>query len=216
MDSHLILYSYYRSSASYRVRIALNLKKLKYEYRAIHLLRGGGEQHSAEYRKLNPIGQVPCLIHEGKPLNQSMAILEYLDLISAEPRLFPQNPYDRAIVIQICEIVNSGIQPLQNTSVMAELEKKYGLTSDERIQWIQHFNRRGLVAIEEILKVTAGEHAFGNAITAAECFLVPHVFSAKRFDVDLTLYPTLVRVCNAVEQDDAFALAHPSKQPDAE
>lgn len=216
MASEFILYSYYRSSASYRARIALNLKEIKFEYRPVHLLKSGGEQNQPDYRRLNPSGQVPCLIHNGKPIAQSMSILEYLDQILPEPNLFPHEAYDRAIVMQICEIVNSGIQPLQNTSVMAELEKTYGLTSEQRKAWIHEWNRRGLKALEEILKKTAGDHAFGDTITAAECFIVPQVFSANRFGVPLNEYPTVQRVCHAVEELEAFMLAHPSRQPDFE
>ena len=216
MASEFILYSYYRSSASYRVRIAMNLKNIKFDYRPVHLLKNGGEQNQAEYRRLNPLGQVPCLIHNDKPVAQSMAIFEYLDLIVPKPNLFPHDPYERAVVVQICEIINSGIQPLQNTAVMIDLEKTYGLSSEQRAAWICNWNHRGLKALEDILKKTAGDHAFGDAITAADCFIVPQVFSANRYHVPLDAYPTVQRVYHAAEEIEPFVLAHPSRQPDAE
>lgn len=214
MSPNLILYSYYRSSASHRVRIALHLKHLTYEYRAVHLLKNGGEQYSAEYKRLNPQSQVPCLIHNNQPIAQSMAIIEYLDQIAPEPRLLPSSAYERALIIQICEIVNSGIQPLQNTAVMNELEKTYGLTPEQKTAWIQHWNQRGLSSLEEILKKTAGDFCLGDQVTAADCFLIPQLFSARRFSVDLAPYPTILRVEEHTKSIEGFQLAEPAKQPD--
>jgi maleylpyruvate isomerase len=214
MPTTFALYSYFRSSASYRVRIALYLKGLQFEYRPVHLLKDGGEQFSAEYKRLNPMSQVPCLIHNDRPISQSMAIMDYLDNITQQPRLFPAEPFDRAMVIQICEAFNSGIQPLQNTSVTTALEKTYGLTTAQRTEWIQHWNQKGLTGVEEILKKTAGEFCLGNQVTAADCFLVPQIFSAKRFGVDLTPYPTIRRIDEAATRLEAFQRAEPSRQPD--
>ncbi len=216
MASEFVLYSYYRSSASYRVRIALNLKNIKYEYRPVHLLNNGGEQHGPEYRKLNPLKQVPCLIHAGHPIAQSMAIFDYLENISPEPHLFPLEPFDRAVVTQICEIVNSGIQPLQNAAVMQELEKTYGFSAEQKKNWIKEWNHRGLRALEDLLKMTAGDYAFGDDVTAADCFIVPQIFSARRFGVELENYPTVLQVYHAAEELEPFVLAHPSRQPDSE
>jgi maleylpyruvate isomerase len=216
MATTFALYSYYRSSASYRVRIALNLKGIPYEYRPVHLLQNGGEQFSSEYKKLNPMAQVPCLIHNERPISQSMAIFEYLDNVTQQPRLFPADPFDRAMVIQICEAINSGIQPLQNTSVMASLEKTYGFTSAQKTKWIQHWNHKGLAGIEDMLKKTAGEFCLGDEATAADCFLIPQVFSAKRFNVDLSPYPHIRRIDEAAMRLEAFQLAQPSRQPDFE
>jgi len=216
MKTDFALYSYYRSSASYRVRIALNLKGIKYEYRPIHLLKNGGEQFSADYRRLNPMSQVPCLIHNDRPIGQSMAICEYLDNITQQPRLFPLDPFDRAMVMQICEGFNSGIQPLQNTSVTGALEKKYGFTKAQLTEWIQHWNQKGLGGVEDLLKKTAGEYCLGDEVTAADCFLVPQVFSAKRFGVDLTPFPHIRRIEEAANRLEAFQLAQPSRQPDFE
>jgi maleylacetoacetate isomerase len=214
MNSNFALYSYYRSSASYRVRIALHLKGIPFEYRPIHLLKNGGEQYSPEYKRLNPMSQVPCLIHNDRPIGQSMAIFEYLDNITQQPRLFPLDPFDRAMVIQICEAFNSGIQPLQNTSVTAALENTYGFTSAQKTEWIQHWNHKGLTGVEELLRKTAGEFCLGDTVTAADCFLVPQVYSAKRFNVDLTAYPHIRRIDEAANRLEAFQLAEPSRQPD--
>jgi len=214
MASAFILYNYYRSSASYRVRIALHLKKIPFEYRAVHLLKNGGEQFSPEYKRLNPLSQVPCLIHNDKPIAQSMAILDYLDNITQQPRLFPLSPFDRAMVIQICEGFNSSIQPLQNSSLMIALEKTYGLTSEQKTHWLNHWISNGLSGIEEILKKSAGVYCLGNEVTAADCFLVPQVFSSKRFNIDLSPYPTIQRIAEAANKLEAFQLAEPSRQPD--
>ncbi len=209
-----ILYSYFRSSASHRVRIALNLKVLKYEYRAVHLVKDGGEQYKPEYKKLNPISQVPCLIHNNRPISQSMAIIDYLDHVAGEPRLFPNEPYERALTIQLCELINSGIQPLQNTAVVGELEKALGASAEQKKSWIQYWIKRGLDGLEETLVKTAGDFCIGNHVTAADCFLVPQLFSARRFEVDLTPYKNIRNIEEHTKTIEAFQLAEPSRQPD--
>lgn len=209
-----ILYNYFRSSASHRVRIALNLKKLKYEYRAVHLLKDGGEQYKPEYKKLNPMSQVPCLIHKNKPISQSMAIIDYLDHVAVEPRLFSSDPYERALTIQICELVNSGIQPLHNNAVTGALEKTYGVSSDNKKKWIQYWIHRGLAGLEETLAKTAGEFCVGDSVSAADCFLIPQLFSAKRFEVELAPFQTIRRIEEHTKTIEAFVLAEPSRQPD--
>jgi maleylacetoacetate isomerase len=216
LATQFILYSYFRSSASYRVRIALNLKGLNYEYRAIHLLKNGGEQYSAEYKSLNPQSQVPCLIHNQRAISQSVAIVEYLDQIAPEPRLIPSSPYERALTLQLCEIVNSGIQPLQNTGVLKELENIYHFSPEQKNQWVRTWNERGLASFEEIIKKTAGDFCLGNQVTAADCFLIPQLFAARRFSVDLSRYPTILRVEESTKHLEAFLRAEPSRQPDHE
>lgn len=209
-----ILYSYFRSSASYRVRIALHYKNIAFQYRPVHLLKNGGEQHSPEFKSLNPQAQVPCLIHNGKLISQSMAIIQYLEDICHAPSLFPHSAYEKALVIQICELINSGIQPLQNVAVTNELTKQYSFTGEQKTEWIKHWNKIGLFSIESLLKNTAGEYCLGDTVSAADCFLIPQIFSAKRFGVDISPYPTILRICEHASTLEAFQLAEPSRQPD--
>jgi maleylacetoacetate isomerase len=212
--SEFILYSYFRSSASYRVRIALNLKNAKYDYRAIHLLKDGGEQHKDDYKKLNPSEQVPTLIHNGKAIGQSMAIIQYLEDVIDSPRLFPATPIEKARVIQFCEIINSGIQPLHNVSVTEKLGY-FGLDEKSRGEWNAYWIDKGLAALETILKESAGTYSFGGQITAADVFLVPQVVSARRFGGHPDNFPTLMHVFENCNKLEAFQKAEPSKQPDA-
>lgn len=211
----VLLYNYYRSSASYRVRIALYYKQIPFTYIPIHLVKNGGEQFSDEYKKLNPQSQVPCLVIKGRPICQSMAIIQYLEDICPEPRVFPTDSYEKAIVIQICEAFNSGIQPLQNLIVLKQLETFFSANSDAKTKWIHYWNHVGLSSIEEILKKSAGHYCVGDSITAADFFLVPQVFSAKRFGVDLAQYPNILKLNEQALEHTAFQLADPARQPDA-
>ncbi len=211
----LILYSYFRSSASHRVRIALNLKGLPYEYKAVHLLNNGGEQNRDDYTQLNPLRQVPTLIHKGRAIGQSMAILDYLEWLEPAPALFPKEPYARALVLQACEIINSGIQPLGNLSVVNELEKRAGFDQAKKNEWIQHWIHKGLTAFESMIRPHAGRFCFGDGPTAADCFLVPQVFGAIRFGADLGRVPLLAEIHETCMGLKAFANAAPGAQPDA-
>ncbi len=208
------LYGYFRSSASHRVRIAMNLKNLKYDYKAVHLINNGGEQHNQEYKKLNPSEQVPTLVHNGKALGQSIAIIQYLDEVSPTSPLFPIDPFEKARVIQFCEIINSGIQPLHNLAVTDELGRR-GLDEKARGEWITHVISKGMSALELFLKDTAGTYCFGGALSAADAFLVPQVFAAKRFNTPTDQYPTVMRVFETCSKLEAFRAAEPMNQPDA-
>lgn len=212
--AELILYSYFRSSASHRVRIALNIKGLAYEYRAVHLIDNGGEQNSDEYRRLNPSQQVPTLVHQGRALGQSMAIIDFLESIEPEPRLFPKDPFARAQVVQACEIINSGIQPLGNLSVVNELEKRASFDQTKKNDWIQHWIHKGMKAFENFVKPYSSQFCFGDEPGAADCFLVPQVFGAIRFGADLSRFPHLVKIHEACMALDAFKAAAPDCQPD--
>lgn len=212
--NEFVLYSYYRSSASYRVRIALNIKNIPFEYRAVHLLNQGGEQHSDDYRQLNPSREVPTLVHKGRALGQSMAIINYLDQIWPEPRLFPDDPYQRALVIQACEIINSGAQPLHNLRVLQELEKWFEADQKQKNDWAAYWIRYGLESLESLLKMHAGDFCFGHTLTAADCFLAPHIANADRFGVSLQSYPTIARIHKNHSMIDAFKNAAPDVQPD--
>lgn len=215
-DQPLLLYSYFRSSCAYRVRIALNLKGIPYSLVPVHLLKEGGQQHSEKYALLNPSRQVPTLVDGNAILGQSMAILEYLEEEFPNPPLLPRGHKERALVRQICEVVNSGIQPLQNLSVTQFLEKDFSLSAEDRNRWLQHWLHNGLQALEDILNVTSGKYCVGDQITLADCFLVPQIFSSLRFKVDLAPYPRCVEINERCLKLTDFIRAAPERQPDYE
>ncbi len=210
----MVLYSYYRSSASFRARIALNLKGLAYEYRAIHLLKGA--QMTDEYAKLNPAKQVPTLIHEGQAIGQTMAIIDYLDHVQPTPRLFPDEPLKRALITQACEIINSGVQPLANTSTTVYLKDVLKLDEATRANWVRHWLTNGHRMLETFLANHAGDFAFGSTVSAADCFVLPHLVSAERFGAPYDDYPILKRLRATYAAGDAFKRAMPDQQPDFE
>ena len=213
-STDFILYTYFRSSASYRVRIALGLKGISYEQRAVHLVNNGGEQYGSEYTKLNPSREVPTLLHKGKAIGQSMAILDYLDQVTGDPRLFPKDPHQRALVFQACEIINSGAQPLGNLRVQKLLVEKYGIGETQKDDWTRYWIQYGLETLESFLKPHAGRFSFGDTVSATDCFVMPHVFNADRFKVPLEAYPVIRRIRETCESIPAFKSASPSQQPD--
>jgi maleylacetoacetate isomerase len=208
------LYSYFRSSAAYRVRIALNLKGLKYETIPVHLLSNGGEQNQSPYAAVNPMKQVPSLIHKGKTLGQSVAIIEYLDQIFPTPQLYPSDPYLAARVRQVCEIVNSGIHPILNLKLTQELEKRFQMDEQQKAEWMTFWMENGFQAIEKIIFETAKTYSFGDQVTAAELFLVPQIFNARRFKVEMSKFPLLSKIDENCKILLPFIDAHPMKQPD--
>jgi len=207
-----ILHNYFRSSTSFRVRIALTLKGINYDYKAVNLLKG--EQHSSEYKKINPIGGVPTLIHKGKIIPDSYAIIEYLEETIPQPALLPKEAYLRARVRQVCEIVNSAIHPLGNLRITQYLEKKLGFTAEQKENWIQHWAYAGLDALEANLKEFSGKYSFGDEVTMADIFLIPQIITCQRFKVDMTNYPTLMKIFENCMKHEAFIKAHPFRQPD--
>jgi len=216
MASTYRLHNYWRSSASWRVRIAFALKGLAYEYVAVNIVRDGGEQNRPEYRARNPMTQVPALeIIDGgtsRFLGQSLAIIEYLEeSVLSGPRLLPTDPYLRARVRQLAEGVNAGIQPFQNLPTFAEIERLGG----DKAAWAKKWNERGLVALEQLANETAGTFLVGETPTLADACLVPQMYSARRFGIDTAGYPTLERVeaaCLAIAAVDG---TRPERQPDA-
>lgn len=207
------LYGYWRSSASWRVRIALNLKGLGYEYVPVHLVRDGGEQHGAAHQARNPMRQVPVLeVPGGRMISQSLAILEYLEEVHPEPALLPADPLLRAKVRQIAETMNSGIQPLHNLAVLQHVQS---LGADS-MAWGAHWVNRGLQALEAAVSEHAGRFCVGDQPTFADACLVPQLYAARRFDADLSLAPTLLRVEEACAALEAFQKAHADNQPDAQ
>lgn len=212
------LYNYFRSSASYRVRIALNLKGLPYDYIPVHLSRGGGEQFTSEYRALNPQALVPVLQDGHHSLTQSLAIIEYLDETHPQPPLLPSLPAERARVRALAQTIACEIHPLNNLRVLRYLTEKLGASEEAKNTWYRHWVAQGLQAVEASLASDSATGRFCNGDTPglADCCLVPQVFNAQRFQCDLSQFPTLMQVyanCIALE---AFKRAAPGVQPDAE
>ena len=209
------LYGYFRSSAAYRVRIALNLKGLAYAQAPVSLLRG--EQRSADYLALNPQGLVPALLDNGVLLTQSLAICEYLDESYPESmRLLPDGAVLRAQVRAVAQAIACDIHPLNNLRVLNYLKAELGQSEEVRNGWYRHWIATGFAALEQQLATSAGRYCFGDTLTLADVSLLPQVFNAQRFAVDMGGYPLLARIAANLEQVPAFADAHPSRQPDAQ
>jgi maleylpyruvate isomerase len=207
------LYGYFRSSAAYRVRIALGLKGLGAEHKFVHLRKG---EHLEEiYRWINPAGLVPYWVEGEFNLAQSLAIIEYLDELHPEPPLLPTAPRDRAVVREIALAVACDIHPIGNLRVLGRLAD-LGISDDDRQKWSQHWIEIGFAALEARLADLPGPFAFGSQPTLADLCIVPQVFNARRFGVDLTPFPRIREVDATAAKLDAFAAAAPEQQPDAE
>ncbi|MBM4257881.1 MAG: maleylacetoacetate isomerase [Deltaproteobacteria bacterium] len=212
------LYNYFRSSASYRVRIALNLKGLSYEYIPIHLRRGGGEHLTPSYKAIHPQALIPTLEDNGRMLTQSLAILEYLEERYPSPPLLPRDHADRALVRSIALAVACEMHPLQNLRVLNYLQTTLHHTEAEAQAWGRHWITEGLVALEQMVKTIPNRNGFcfGSTPTFADLCLVPQMVNARRFGCDLTACPTLVQIDSFCQTQPAFAKAAPETQPDAE
>lgn len=219
MATGLVLYSYWRSSAAYRVRIGLNLKGLGYETRPVHLVRDGGEQHSAAYRALNPQETVPCLLDGDRVITQSLAILEYLDEMypAEEATLLPMDARGRAQVRALALAVACDIHPLGNLRVLQQLESGFGASEEQRATWSRHWIAAGFKAIEAMLTESAatGRYCHGETPGLADACLIPQVYNALRWKLPLQDYPTIVRIHAACNELEAFQRAAPEAQPDA-
>jgi len=212
---NLTLYTYWRSSASHRIRIALGYKGLTYDPVYVNLLEG--EQRRDEYKQTNPMGYLPCLVIDGQKFVESTAILELLEDLYPAPPLFPNRPEDRARVRALMQIVNSGIQPLQNLVVL----DKIGDDKEKRLDWLRHFITRGLAAWEALASRFAeetgqkGPFAYGPSFSAADALLIPQLYTARRFGIDLSSYATILRVDEATKDLPFVKAAYPDVQPDA-
>ena len=204
------LYDYFRSSAAYRVRIALNLKGVDYESRPVNL--AGGEQKADDYRALNPQGLVPMLEIDGHRLTQSMAIMVYLDQAYPEPPLVPRDPADGAHVRAMALAIACDIHPLNNLRVLKYLKGELGHSQEEVDRWYAHWISEGLRPLEAMAAPRAGAFLFGDSPTIADVCLVPQLYNARRFNVPLDDYPALLRADANATKLDAFAMAHPDKQ----
>jgi len=209
------LYTYFRSSAAFRVRIALNLKGLAYAPAFVHLAKG--EHLQPAYAAINPQGLVPVLEVEGTRLAQSIAIMEYLDEVHPQPPLLPKDLLGRARARSLALIVACEIHPLNNPRVLKYVKNSLGHTQDEVDTWYRHWIADGLAKLEGELRTPGtGRHCHGDAPTMADCCLAPQIFNAQRFRCDLGPYPTVMRVFDACMKLEAFERAQPSRQPDAE
>ncbi|HEU0277263.1 MAG TPA: maleylacetoacetate isomerase [Rhodanobacteraceae bacterium] len=216
MTANRTLYNYWRSSASYRVRIALNLKGLDYTTQSVHLVRAGGEQHRADYRKLNPLALVPTLVDGAQVLTQSLAIMEYLDDAYPEtPPLLPTAAPERARARAIAQAIACDIHPIGDLRILQYLAREFAVDDAGRSAWSRHWIEVGFAAIETMLAAGAGDFCVGAAPSLADCCLVPQVYNARRHGVALDAYPAIVRIDAACRRLDAFARAVPEVQPDA-
>ncbi|CAG7820229.1 unnamed protein product [Allacma fusca] len=204
-----ILYSFSHSSCTWRVRLALNYKDIAYETRVVNLSRG--ETRDPEFLKVNPAGHIPALVVNGKVLAQSMAILEYIEEAYPEKPLLPKDLIQRAKVREICELIVSGIQPLQHRQVAG----KYSDDKQKQLEWQDFYIHRGLTALERILTDCSGKYAVGDDFTLADCCLIPQVFNAEhRFKMDMSGFPRINEINKNLSELPAFKTAHPDAQID--
>ncbi len=214
----LKLYGYWRSSATYRVRIALNLKGLEYDYIPVHLVKEGGEQHKEAYQQLNPSELVPTLVDDDEDiiLNQSLSIMEFLDEKYPDSySLLPAHPLERARVRALAQDISCDMQPLNNLRVLQALESEFGADTEAKAKWVRLWSQRGFSAMEQRLQTQAGKYCFDFDVSLADVCLVPQVYAAKRFGLDIEQFPLISKIyanCNALEP---FIKAMPENQPDA-
>jgi maleylacetoacetate isomerase len=212
----LVLYTYWRSSAVYRVRIALNLKGLDYEARPIHLVHDGGEHPKPAYREVSPQAQLPTLLDGDRVIRQSMAIMEYLDETRPTPPLMPADAEGRARVRELMQAVAADIHPLGNLRVLKAIESEFGADAAAKEAWSRRWIAHGFNGLEALLaQGPTGRYSHGDTPTLADACLVPQFYNAVRWGVDLTPYPTIRRVAEACQALEAFQRAAPEAQPDA-
>lgn len=209
------LYTYWRSSAAFRVRIALALKNISAEQVPVHLLNNGGEQKSAEYQQLNPAKLVPCFVDGDVTINQSLAIIEYLDQTHSQMPLLPAEPAAQAQVRAMALDIACDIHPLNNLRVLQYLTGPLGVSETQKTQWIHHWLTQGFQALEARLAATSGRYCMGDTITLADVCLVPQVYNALRFALPMQEFPIISRLYAELMQHPAFIKAAPEQQPDA-
>ena len=212
------LYGYWRSSAAYRVRIALHFKEVEFESISVHLVKNGGEQHQESYVALNPTHLVPTLVDDinGVVLNQSIAILDYIEALYPQQALYPAKPVDKAQVQALSLDIACEIHPVNNLRVQQYLVKELGVSEENKLNWSHHWMSTGFAAFEEKLQKTAGIFCFADEISMADLCLVPQVYNAVRFGVDMAPYPTINRIVEHCNTLPAFIAALPENQADAQ
>lgn len=210
------LYGYWRSTAAYRVRIALHLKDIKFETVPVHLVKNGGEQHSENYSEINPNQLVPTLVDGDFALHQSLAIIDYLEATQSGLSLYPDGVQAKAIVQALALDIACEIHPLNNLRVQQYLSNELSINSEAKSLWVEHWMKVGFLAVEKQLVRTAGCYCFNDQVTVADICLVAQVYNANRFNVDMSSYPYINRVVNNCNKLEAFQLALPEKQPDSE
>lgn len=210
------LYGYWRSSASYRVRLALHLKGVPFDYEPVHLVRDGGEQHSSAYRQLNPAELVPTLEHDGFRLNQSLAIIDYLDQLVPEPLLVPTELQQGALVRMLAMDLAAELQPVTNLRVLQYLTGPLGVPEQGKIDWIHHWIKQTFGAFEQRLGQYSGHYCVGDQVSLADVCLLPQVYNAHRFGVDLAPYPYIRDIHDRLQELPAVQRARPEAQSDAE
>lgn len=222
LSNEVLLYNYFRSSPSYRVRIALHYKGIPFNYIPVHLLEDGGQHRKSDYAQLNPQKEVPTLVHNGKVLSQSLPIMEYIEEVFPGPSFLPKDPFLKARVRQFCENINSFMHPLNNLKVLQYLEKKHNYSAEDKEAWIQNWSYQGFDALEKMLESTSSQsqvgdkvtYCFGDTVTMADFCLIPQVFSAQRFNVDISKYPLIQRIHSTCLDLEFFQKAHPHNQID--
>lgn len=216
----LVLYTYWRSSASYRVRLALAFKGLDYTAKPIHLIHQGGEHTHPDYLALNPQGLVPTLMHGQRVLTQSLAIIEYLDEVFPDPPLLPEDALERAKVRALALAIAADTAPLQNLRVLKKLEAEFGGDASAQAHWARHWISLGLDAVEKLLspdhpKASEARYCVGNGPTMADCCLLPQLYNAERFGCDVEAWPTIRAICTNLGHNEGIEAAKPDNQPDA-
>jgi maleylacetoacetate isomerase len=216
--SDFTLYGYFRSSAAFRARIALNLKGIKPEQRFVHLLRNGGEQHSDAYKAVNPLEVIPTLVHDGHTITQSLAIIEYLDEVVPAPPLLPKDAYGRARVRELAYAVACDIHPVNNLRIGQHLQATFDASGDDVVTWQRHWITVGFDAIETMLAASprTGTFCHGDAPTLADICLIPQIANARRAKLGIGAWPTIARIEALALAHPAFEAALPQNQPDAE
>jgi maleylacetoacetate isomerase len=218
MKNDFALYGYFRSSAAFRARIALNLKGIKPELRFIHLLKDGGQQHTAEYKTLNPMELIPALVHDGHLVTQSLAIMEYLDEIVPDPPILPKDALGRARVREVACVIACDIHPVNNLRVAQHLKREFHISDEQQANWQRHWITVGFEALEKMLSLSksSGAYCYGDTPTIADICLIPQIFNARRVNLEVERYPTLARIFAHAMRHPAFDAAQPKNQPDAE
>ncbi|USD42377.1 maleylacetoacetate isomerase [Vibrio sp. SCSIO 43135] len=214
--SNLTLYGYWRSSAAYRVRIALNLKQLDYTSVPVHLVKDGGQQHATSYSSMNASELVPVLVDGDLQLNQSLSIIDYLDENYAGPLLTPESGDRRYLVKSLAQDIAIDVHPINNLRVMQYLSKEVNADDNQKLNWTRHWIELGFHALEKKLASASGTYCVGDEISLVDVCLVPQVYNAERFGVDMSAFPIIQRVVEVLRVNPAFIKAAPENQPDAD